>query len=162
MVWIPAFVLGVFRPRIYLPVGLREEEQRCILLHERTHLKRLDHLTRLAAFAALCLHWFNPLVWVAFYLSGRDMEMSCDEAVIKALGTSSKKTYSSSLLTLAVGRRFIPGAPLAFWRRGYQRPGQKCSRLPQTRFLADTAGGSGYRGGRCGTDDRSRRKDTFL
>lgn len=109
-----AFVLGVFRPRIYLPVGLREEEQRCILLHERTHLKRLDHLTRLAAFAALCLHWFNPLVWVAFYLSGRDMEMSCDEAVIKALGTGSKKTYSSSLLTLAVGRRFIPGAPLAF------------------------------------------------
>lgn len=88
------------------------------------HLKRLDHLTRLAAFAALCLHWFNPLVWVAFYLSGRDMEMSCDEAVIKALGTGSKKTYSSSLLTLAVGRRFIPGL-LSPLEKGIPKAGSK-------------------------------------
>ena len=108
-----AFVFGLFRPRIYLPAGLSERERTCILLHERTHIRRGDHIVRLVSFAALCLHWFNPLVWLAFYLSGRDMEMSCDEAVLKKLGSEVKKEYSASLLSLASGRRF-PGAPIAF------------------------------------------------
>ena len=114
-----AFVLGVFRPRIYLPAGLSEREKTCILLHERTHIRRGDHIVRLVSFAALCLHWFNPLVWLAFWLSGRDMEMSCDEAVLKKLGNEVKKEYSTSLLSLASGRRNFPGrnfpaGPLAF------------------------------------------------
>lgn len=108
------FVLGVFRPKIYLPAGLSGEEKRYILLHERTHIKRLDHVVKLVAFLALCLHWFNPLVWAAFFLSGRDMEMSCDESVIKRLGSDVKKRYSSSLLSLATGRKIVGGTPLAF------------------------------------------------
>lgn len=108
------FVIGVFRPRIYLPASLSDAEREYILLHERTHIRRLDHIWRLAAFLALCVHWFNPLVWIAFFLSGRDMEMSCDEAVVKTLGDGVKKPYSASLLALSCGRRVPGGTPLAF------------------------------------------------
>lgn len=108
------FVLGLFRPKIYLPANLTEDETQYILLHEQTHIRRLDHVAKLVGFAALCLHWFNPLAWVAFFLFGRDMELSCDEAVIKKLGSNVKKSYSSSLLTLATGRRILGGSPLAF------------------------------------------------
>ena len=69
---------------------------------------------KLLAFAALCIHWFNPLVWLAFVLAGRDMEMSCDEAVVKRLGGGIRADYSMSLLRLATGRHMISGAPLAF------------------------------------------------
>ncbi|BCJ94382.1 hypothetical protein acsn021_19510 [Anaerocolumna cellulosilytica] len=109
-----AFVMGVFRPKIYLPTNLPENDREYILLHEQTHIRRLDHIIKLISFLVLCIHWFNPLVWLAFFLSGKDMEMSCDEAVIKKYGNGIKKDYSSSLLTLATGRRMIGGTPLAF------------------------------------------------
>lgn len=109
-----AFVLGLLKPKIYLPCGLSAEEREYILLHERTHLRRGDHLIKLAAFAALCVHWFNPLVWMAFLLSTQDMEMSCDEAVIAKLGSGVKKAYSGSLLSLAAGKRILRATPLAF------------------------------------------------
>lgn len=109
-----AFVLGLLKPKIYLPCGLSAEEREYILLHERTHLRRGDHLIKLAAFAALCVHWFNPLVWLAFLLSTQDMEMSCDEAVIAKLGSGVKKAYSGSLLSLAAGKRILRATPLAF------------------------------------------------
>ena len=112
-----AFVLGVVRPRIYLPETLGEKERAYILRHEEMHIKRKDHILRLLGFLALCVHWFNPLVWAAFLLLTRDMEMACDEAVLKEQGTDSaefKKAYSASLLSLATGRRIIGGAPLAF------------------------------------------------
>ena len=108
------FVLGLLRPKIYLPSSLPEQERSYILLHERHHIRRLDHLVKLLAFLALCIHWFNPLVWLAFALLGRDMEMSCDEAVLKKLGEDVRADYSASLLRLATGRRIIAGAPLAF------------------------------------------------
>lgn len=108
------FVMGLFRPKIYLPASLTDNEKRYILLHEQTHIKRLDHVVKILGFAVLCLHWFNPLVWIAFFLCGKDMEMSCDEAVIKRLGSEIKKEYSSSLLALATGRRIVGGSPLAF------------------------------------------------
>lgn len=108
------FVLGLFRPRIYLPASLSGEEKNYILLHEQQHIKRFDHAVKLLSFFVLCLHWFNPLVWAAFFVSGRDMEMACDEAVIKQLGNGVKKEYSASLFTLATGRRIIGGTPLAF------------------------------------------------
>lgn len=109
-----AFVIGFFRPKIYLPANLSDAEQSFILLHEQTHIKRLDHIVKAVSFLALCLHWFNPLVWLAFTLSGKDMEMSCDEAVIKQFGNEIKKDYSTSLLTLAAGKRLPGGVPLAF------------------------------------------------
>lgn len=108
------FVMGVLRPRIYLPSALSEREQEYIILHEQHHIRRCDHIIKLLAFMALCVHWFNPLVWLAFVLSGKDMEMSCDEAVITKMGEHIRADYSSSLLNLATGRRMIAGMPLAF------------------------------------------------
>lgn len=108
------FVYGIFRPRIYLPANLKMEEKEYILLHEQIHIKRGDHFAKIAAFLALCLHWFNPLVWAAFFLSGKDMEMSCDEAVIRKIGDEVKKEYSTSLLALSSGKRIVNGIPLAF------------------------------------------------
>lgn len=109
-----AFVMGLSRPRIYLPTTLSADEKRYILLHEQTHIKRFDHVVKILSFFVLCLHWFNPLVWLAFFLSNKDMEMSCDEAVIKKMGNDVKKEYSSSLLALATGKRIVGGIPLAF------------------------------------------------
>lgn len=108
------FVCGIFSPRIYLPPTLLEQEKKYILLHEQIHLKRKDYIWRIVSYFALCIHWFNPLVWLAFFLSGKDMEMSCDEAVIRILGSGVKKEYSASLLALASGRHIMPGIPLAF------------------------------------------------
>ena len=108
------FVVGLFRPKIYLPCNLREKEQEYIILHEQHHIKRLDHIVKALAFLALAIHWFNPLVWVAFILASKDMEMSCDEAVIRKVGGDVRADYSASLLTLATGRHIIAGTPLAF------------------------------------------------
>ncbi len=107
------FVLGVFRPKIYLPSSLPENERDYILLHERTHIRRCDHVFRALAWLALAVHWFNPLVWLAFRLAGRDMEMSCDEAVLRRMGRDVRADYSSSLLRLSQGGR-LPTGPLAF------------------------------------------------
>lgn len=108
------FVIGLFRPRIYLPCGLDGKEQEYIILHEQHHIRRLDHIVKALAFLALCIHWFNPLVWLAFVLMDKDMEMSCDEAVIRKMGENVRADYSASLLALATGQRRIAGAPLAF------------------------------------------------
>lgn len=108
------FVIGVAKPKIYLPAQLLEDEKSYILMHEQIHIKRGDHIVKIISFLALCLHWFNPLVWLSFFLLGKDMEMSCDEAVIRKAGSGVKKEYSSSLLSLATGRRIVNGVPLAF------------------------------------------------
>ena len=108
------FVCGLFRPRVYLPEDLTEEEREYILLHEEIHIRRGDPITRTLGYAALCLHWFNPFVWLAWRLSARDMERSCDEAVIGRLGQEKKKAYSRSLLAFASGKRRASGMPLAF------------------------------------------------
>lgn len=112
------FVLGIFKPKIYLPLGLSEKERGYIMLHEQTHIRRHDHIVKFVAYFVLCLHWFNPLVWVAFILMGADMEMSCDERVLKDIGDDVKKDYSLSLLSLATEKRSIGGSPLAFGEGG--------------------------------------------
>ena len=108
------FVIGLLRPRIYLPCGLGESERAYILLHEQHHIRRRDPIWKALAFLALCLHWFNPLVWLAFVLAGKDMEMSCDEAVVREMGDGIRAGYAASLLALATGRRIIAGTPLGF------------------------------------------------
>lgn len=106
------FVMGFLNPKIYIPLGLDHEPESYVLLHERTHLKRGDHLIKLFAFALLCVHWFNPFVWVAFIFMSRDMEMSCDERV---LGTGNISTdYSTALLSFAQNNRFPSPGPLCF------------------------------------------------
>lgn len=108
------FVIGVMRPKIYLPSTLSEREQGYIILHEQTHIKRFDHIVKILAFCTLCVHWFNPLVWLAFILCVKDMEMSCDESVMKQMHTDIRNEYSASLLSLATGKKMIAGTPLAF------------------------------------------------
>jgi len=112
------FVLGVISPKIFLPVGLSEHERRYILLHEQTHIRRYDHILKFAAYFILCLHWFNPLAWLAFWLMGADMEMSCDERVIKELGNDISADYSMSLIRIATGMRIANSNPLAFGEGG--------------------------------------------
>ncbi len=108
------FVMGLFCPKIYLPSAMEQREQSYIILHEQYHIRRFDHVIKAVSFAALCLHWFNPLVWVAFIIAGRDMEMSCDEAVVKKMGEDVLADYTASLLSLATGKQIIAGMPLAF------------------------------------------------
>lgn len=108
------FVFGMINPKIYLPVHLSESEKSYVLLHEQTHIKRLDHIVKPLFFFITCIHWFNPLIWIAFYLMGEDMELSCDEKVLKQMGSNIKKEYSTSLLSMSTGRKIIGGSPLTF------------------------------------------------
>ncbi|OQB24468.1 MAG: Regulatory protein BlaR1 [Firmicutes bacterium ADurb.Bin182] len=109
-----AFVCGFIKPRIYLPVGMDENSRSFVLAHERIHIRRRDHLIKPAAFLVLSMHWFNPFMWAAYFLMGKDMEMSCDERVLKSIGLDEKANYGTALLTLSAGRRIIAGSPLAF------------------------------------------------
>lgn len=108
------FVMGVLKPSIYLPSKTAESQMEFILRHEQHHIKRFDHITRILGFLALTIHWFNPLAWLAFILSGKDMEMSCDEAVLKQMKPDIRAEYSQSLLYFATGKALIGAAPLAF------------------------------------------------
>lgn len=108
------FVMGLIRPKIYLPSAMSDAEQSYIIQHEKHHIRRGDHVIKLLAFAAMCIHWFNPLVWLAFALSSKDMEMSCDEAVMRQMNRDIRADYSSSLLQFSTGKRVLIGTPLAF------------------------------------------------
>lgn len=108
------FVIGFIRPKIFLPSTLEKWEIPYILAHEQHHIWRLDYLAKPFGFLALSVHWFNPLVWLAFLLFCKDMEMSCDEAVIGKLGENVRAEYSAALLSLATGHKTIAGMPLAF------------------------------------------------
>lgn len=108
------FVMGIFSPKIYLPSDVPMNERKYIIAHERHHIRRCDHIIKLLAYFALCIHWYNPLVWAAFILAGKDLEMSCDEAVIRKMGSQIRADYSASLLRLATHKKIIAGMPLAF------------------------------------------------
>lgn len=108
------FVIGLFCPKIYLPLALDDNEKCLILAHEKQHIRRFDPAWKALGFLALSIHWFNPLVWAAFICACRDMEMSCDEAVLKKLGEDVRGEYAASLLRITTGRRIVAGAPLAF------------------------------------------------
>ena len=108
------FVLGIVHPKIYIPFRLDEKERQCILLHEQVHIRRKDHLIKEFAFMMTVMYWFQPLIWISFHLMCSDMEMSCDENVISALGNEMKKDYSRSLLAFASNKRQQFTSPLAF------------------------------------------------
>lgn len=108
------FVIGLIKPKIYVPSSISEEELKYVLSHEKYHIKRRDHVVKFIGFIALSIHWFNPAVWYMFETMCMDMEMSCDEAVLKRLGDDSKKEYSSILLTLSGKSHFVSSIPLAF------------------------------------------------
>lgn len=108
------FVFGVIKPKIYLPCGMDEKQREYVIIHEKNHIKRLDHIIKLIAFAVLILHWYNPLVWFGYSLMIRDMEMSCDERVLKKLSEEEKKIYGLTLVSVGSSRRFAASAPLSF------------------------------------------------
>ena len=112
------FVLGFFRPKIYIPFGLEPRQREHVLCHESAHIQRRDYLIKPLGFLLLAIHWFNPLVWLAFHLMSRDMEMSCDEKVLSQLGEEARREYSLSLLSIGSGRRFPAPNPLAFGETG--------------------------------------------
>ncbi len=128
------FVLGVIAPKIYLPSDLDGTEYEYIILHEKHHIRRGDHIIKIIAYLALCIHWFNPLVWLSFVLAGKDMEMSCDEAVIRKMGVDIRARYSESLLRFATGQRMMLGMPLAFGEGETKGRVKNVMRYKKTKF----------------------------
>ena len=112
------FILGVFRPRIYIPSAMEGETLAAVLAHEEMHLKRRDHVWKPLAFLLLSVYWFNPLCWLAFILLSRDLEAACDEAVIRGMDRESLAAYSQALLDCSCPRRRIAACPLAFGEVG--------------------------------------------
>ncbi|MBR2888893.1 MAG: hypothetical protein IKC09_01295 [Oscillospiraceae bacterium] len=108
------FLLGYLRPRIYLPVGLAPQDLDHILAHEQTHLRRGDHWSKLLGFVCLSVHWFNPLVWMAYVMLCKDIEMACDESVVRNMSTGQRKAYSTALVNCAADHRSLSACPLAF------------------------------------------------
>ncbi len=108
------FILGIIKPKIYLPSNLTNAEQEYVLQHEKAHIKRKDHLIKPIGFLLLSVYWFNPLLWIAYVLLCRDIELACDEKVIKDMGVECRKEYSAALLNCSVPRRMISACPLAF------------------------------------------------
>ena len=112
------FILGVIRPRIYLPFGLEAGAQEMVLAHERAHLRRGDQLWKPLGYLILAAYWFNPLCWLAYILFCRDIEAACDEKVVWELGEGCKAAYSRALLACSVPRKLITACPLAFGETG--------------------------------------------
>ena len=112
------FILGIIRPMIYLPGFLSGNMKRFVLAHERAHLKRRDHLWKPLGFFLLAVHWFNPLCWIAYILFSRDLEMACDERVIRNMDRESKADYSQTLLMLSHPSHRIAACPVAFGEIG--------------------------------------------
>ena len=112
------FILGIVKPKICLPSDITKEQMTAVVAHEKAHLKRLDHIIKPLGFLVLCLHWFNPFVWMAYILFCRDIEFACDEKVIKTMGNEEKKDYSEILLSLSTPKYRITACPVAFGETG--------------------------------------------
>ena len=112
------FILGVFSPKIYLPSDIDKQDAEFVIAHERAHLKRRDHLIKPLGFLLLTVYWFNPVMWIAYILLCRDIELACDEKVIKTMGIEIKKPYSEALINCGLPRRVIAACPLAFGEVG--------------------------------------------
>ncbi|MBQ2903513.1 MAG: hypothetical protein IJE48_03875 [Clostridia bacterium] len=115
------FILGIIKPHIYIPSDMSEQDTEFVIAHEKAHLSRCDHLWKPLGFLLLSFHWFNPVMWVAYILLCRDIELACDEKVIRNLGTEIKKPYSEALLNCSVPRKMIAACPLAFGEVGVKQ-----------------------------------------
>lgn len=115
------FILGIIKPRIYLPSGVEEGQWEYVTAHERAHLGRRDHWWKPLGFLLLAVYWFNPLVWAAYILLCRDIEMACDERVIRNFDLKKKKAYSDALLSCSISHRAVTACPLAFGEVGVKQ-----------------------------------------
>ena len=112
------FVLGIMRPKIYLPYNMDGQDLNHVVAHEQAHIRRRDHWWKPLGFLLLTIHWFNPLMWLAYVLLCRDIELACDEKVIKELGNEQRADYTQALVACSVNRRMIAACPLAFGEVG--------------------------------------------
>ena len=112
------FVLGIVRPKIYLPYHIDRQDLNHVVAHEQAHIRRRDHWWKPLGFLLLTIHWFNPLMWLAYVLLCRDIELACDEKVIRELDSGQRADYTQALLTCSVNRRMIAACPLAFGEVG--------------------------------------------
>ena len=112
------FVLGIINPRIYLPFSMNEQDLEHVVAHEQAHIRRKDHWWKPLGFLLLTIHWFNPLMWLAYVLLCRDIELACDEKVIKELGNEQRADYTQALVACSVNRRMIAACPLTFGEVG--------------------------------------------
>ena len=108
------FILGLFAPRIYIPFHIKSKELDSIIAHERAHIKRRDHWLKPIAFLILSLHWFNPLIWIAYYFLCKDIELACDECAVKNMSDSQRAAYSQTLLSCTANQSIFAACPLAF------------------------------------------------
>ena len=128
------FILGVVKPRIYLPSGLDEMQRQNVLSHERAHLTRRDHWWKPLGFALLAVYWFNPVLWLAYALLCRDIELACDERVIRTMDESAVKTYSTVLLACSMPRKAVITCPLAFGEVGVKERVKNALRYKKPAF----------------------------
>ena len=128
------FILGVVKPRIYLPSGLDEVQRQNVLSHERAHLTRRDHWWKPLGFALLAVYWFNPMLWLAYALLCRDIELACDEQVIRTMDESAVKTYSTVLLACSMPRKAVITCPLAFGEVGVKERVRNALRYKKPAF----------------------------
>ena len=128
------FILGVVKPRIYLPSGLDEVQRQNVLSHERAHLTRRDHWWKPLGFALLAVYWFNPVLWLAYTLLCRDIELACDERVIRTMDESAVKTYSTVLLACSMPRKAVITCPLAFGEVGVKERVKNALRYKKPAF----------------------------
>ena len=112
------FVLGIIKPRIYLPFNMNGQDLEHVVAHEQAHIRRKDHWWKPLGFLLLTIHWFNPLMWLAYVLLCRDIELACDEKVIKELDNEQRADYAQALVVCSVNRRMIAACPLAFGEIG--------------------------------------------
>ena len=112
------FVLGIIRPKIYLPYHMDSREMDHVIAHEQTHIRRKDHWWKPLGFLLLTIHWFNPLMWLSYILLCRDIELACDEKVIREMGNEQRADYTQALVACSVNRRVIAACPLAFGEIG--------------------------------------------
>jgi beta-lactamase regulating signal transducer with metallopeptidase domain len=112
------FVMGIFKPKIYLPFKICEQNLEHVVAHEEAHIRRKDHWWKPFGFVLLALHWFNPLMWLGYILLCRDIELACDEKVIKEMDNENRADYTQALVTCSVNRRSIAACPLAFGEVG--------------------------------------------
>ena len=133
------FILGIVRPRIYLPSALDEAQWGSVLSHERAHLARHDHWWKPLGFALLAVYWFNPLLWLAYTLLCRDIELACDERVLRGMDAGQIKDYSSALLACSVPRRMLAACPLAFGEVGVGARVKNALRYKKPAFWAVAA-----------------------
>ena len=108
------FVVGAMYPKIYLPSSFMDKDFAYILLHEQYHIRRKDHIVKPLALLACTFHWFNPFVWISFYCMAKDMELSCDEAVLQKLNEDERNDYAAALLELSTGKKYFSGISIAF------------------------------------------------